>query len=79
MDLRGLFIGAAYGPLLLIHSVLSSVHREGWGCEEQLPCPKQHRGAVALLRMYQVYETLRAYTELNEQGWFAKLTCLSGL
>jgi len=29
--------------------------------------------------MYQVYETLRAYTELNEQGWFAKLTCLSGL
>lgn len=30
VDMRGFCIGAAYGPLLLIHSVLSSVPTEAW-------------------------------------------------
>ena len=30
VDLRGLCIGAAYWPLLLIHNVLSSVPTEAW-------------------------------------------------
>jgi len=62
MDMRGFFIGAAYGPLLLIHSVVGSVPTEAWADPQRDGmCGSPLRGGAdcggrALPTMYQVYE-----------------------
>jgi len=59
--MRGFCIGAAYGPLLLIHSVLSSVPTEAWADPQRDGmCGSPLRGGAdcggrALLRTYLVY------------------------